>query len=204
MLYLEHPPIANSTGINGTAMPSGLDLITTIQILLVQDYDNQLRGIQKQMKGAIAVKKQYRQDIEALQKLLTKQSKKIDDKFYIPLESHEEIMAFRKEGEYAPNLKENPGEKERLYLDRSQIMPYEEFKKSVKFKDGKTYVEKSQIENKIEVINQRLERVNEQSELTSLNLQSLTNQRKIALETVSNLIRKDNDTLETIIRNINR
>ena len=64
------------------------------------------------------------------------------------------------------------------------------------------YVPKEQIEARIEIYKSKLESLNEQSELNSLGLQTLTNQRKIAFETVSNIIKKQEDGVGTIIRNI--
>lgn len=196
MLGVDFTQNIQTMGLNGGGFMAGLDLITSIQILLVQDYDNQLRGIQKQIKGAIAVKKAYRQDIEELQKLLTKKSRKIGDKFFIEINRGSEIAALNRNNEHVVD----PITGEKITHDNTDRSF---FLNNLKGKDGKLYIAKEQIENKIEEINQRLERVNEQSEITSLTLQSLTNQRKIAFETISNLVRKGHDTLSTIVRNMN-
>lgn len=204
MLGVELTQNIQGSGLNSDSLMAGLDLITTIQILLVKDYDNQLRGIQRQMKGAIEVKKAFRQDIEELQKILTKSSKKIDDKFYVEINTPSERAALNRDNNHVVD----PITGEKI----SHKIPYEKpegkdgntfFENNFKEKDRKQYIEKDQINNKIEEINQRLERVNEQSEITSLTLQSLTNQRKIAFETVSNLVRKGHDTISTMVRNMN-
>lgn len=183
-----------------TELPGGLDLMSSVQILLVKNYDEQLLGIKNQMEAALVVKKQYRQDIEAQQKILTNPSEKIDDKFYVPLNTSEEQRSFQKNSDYQTNWEAKEGEAK--FKDGSTWMSPQEFQEKTKQKDGKVYVEKSQLENKLEILNQKLDGMNEQSELTSVQLQSLTNQRKIAFETLSQLLRKQHETLGTMVRNL--
>ncbi|HLD44741.1 MAG TPA: hypothetical protein VJC18_04845, partial [bacterium] len=65
-----------------------------------------------------------------------------------------------------------------------------------------THVSKEVIEKKIEIYKQKLDSLNEQTELMSVSLQSLTNQRKICFETISNIVKKQEDCVGTIVRNI--
>ena len=67
---------------------------------------------------------------------------------------------------------------------------------------GSLYVDKEKISTAIEQYKMKLDTVNEQSELMSIDLQTLTNQRKIAFETVSQIIRKQDEGMSTIIKNI--
>lgn len=196
-------PSQNSVGFNPeftSALPGGLDLMTSVQVLLVKNYDEQLAGIKDQMESALAVKQQYRKDIEALQKLLTKKSEKIDDAYRISLDTPEEKDILRKESDYQPNLEAEPGESR--VQDHSTQQTWGEFNANTIGKDGKTWVKKEQVESKLEGLQQKLEGINEQSEITSIQLQSLTNQRKIAFETLSQLVRKQHETLGTMVRNL--
>lgn len=210
MISLESSHISASNGIQNSSSMMGLDLMTSLQILLVQDYDQQLRGIEKNMRSALEIKKRYREDMEPLQKMMSKATHKSDNRFYLQLETPEEINAFRKDSEYMQQteLTSDAGEGSWI-VEHNTPLSDEDFHAQLRDKKGgkydlgeEMYVEKSQIEAKIEVINQKLERVNEQSEITSLALQSLTNQRKIAFETVSNLMRKNHDTIAMIVNNL--
>ncbi len=210
MISLENSHVSASSGIQNSSSLMGLDLMTSLQILLVQDYDQQLKGIEKNMRSALEIKKRYREDMEPLQKMMSKATHKSGNQFYIQLETPEEIQAFQKDSEYIQKAESNSDAGNPSWIvEHKNPLSEQDFHEQLKDKKGgkydpgeEMYVEKSQIEAKIEVINQKLERVNEQSEITSLALQSLTNQRKIAFETVSNLIRKNHDTVALIVNNL--
>ena len=75
--------VSATGGANGSGL-AGLDMITSIQILLVQDYDDQLRSMGNQIKGTTKAKQAYRQDIEKLQNLQLKPVRgEKKDKIYI-------------------------------------------------------------------------------------------------------------------------
>lgn len=182
----------NGSGLNGDGMLSGLDLISSIQILLIQDYDNQLKHIGSRMKIANEVKKAYRQDIETMQKFMTRDTRKIGDhKDWVWVSNSEKEFLNTDTTHIGNQFAENPKDRVR---SQSQYEPIE-------FKDD-NYVRKTTIDSKINMVQTKLDTVNEGSQLTSLQLQSLTNQRKIAFETLSNLVRKEGDTLNSIIRNM--
>lgn len=179
------------------------DFMTFIQILLVQDYDDQLRSIGNQMKGIAKIKNAYRQDIEKLQKFLMKPSKERDGDGT----KSETVEVTKDELDNILNQSF-----EYLLQDGKMVAwPTDIFGtiEPVDSKGGtrgnpikKYFVTKEAIESKMENVKSKLESHNEQSELMSLQLQSLTNQRKIAFETVSNITSKHHDTLATIVRNM--
>ena len=200
--------VSATGGANGSGL-SGLDMITSIQILLVQDYDDQLKSMGNQIKGITKCKQAYRQDIEALQNL---QLKKVigDNKDKISLSEDEFNHILN--GNYLHQADpatgklttEDPPQKDPT-LDKSEGTE----KKHYDQKNGKqvyshsTYtVRKEVVDTKIEQLKQKLDTLNEQSELNSLSLQSLANQRKVAFETISNLINKEHEGIATIVRNI--
>lgn len=195
MINLPTHSTVGGTGLDSTGTLAGLDLITSIQILLVQDYDNQLRHLGEQMKTANQVKKAYREEIENLQKMLTRETREFDDqKDYVEVK---------------------PGEEEWIDYDVTMIgnefadHPEEVVASQKKYEamdsewdDGVRYVRKADIERRINGLDTKLDTVNEQSEIMSLKLQSLTNQRKIAFESVSHVFQKEAETLSGIVRNM--
>lgn len=205
------PSSINTSSANGGAGPSGLALITSIQILLVQDYDDQLQSLGNQIKGTMKVKKAYREDIEALQNLLTKKtvSGKGDDA-KVRLSKHEycNILNGNKEHRFDPETGEliTPERRDGSldWISGTPRSPSYTWRNGrIRVKHYNQYdVKKVKIENRITQLNQKLDTLNEQSELLSISLQSLTNQRKIAMETVSNIVKKESDTLSSITNNM--
>lgn len=204
------PSHIQASGLNDSFSHNGIDLLASIQILLVQDYDNQLRHVGKMMKGGTAIKAEYRKVMEFLQNMMTRKTEKIKDK-----DDKEQDAIYVTKEEYAlwkdnfENISEFSWD-----LGSNKLLPYnspapkEEGNLIVNTKrtanrniDG-YYLNKSVLSARLENYKLKLESVNEQSELNSLGLQSLTNQRKIALETVSNLVSKQSEGVSTIIRNM--
>lgn len=183
----------------GTAgIPGGLDWLISIQILLVQDYDSQLKHLGNRMKTANEVKKSYRRIIENHQRLLIREPREMDDQDWIPV-SEKEFEELNHLQTFVGNeFAESPSG---MVKSHSDPLKGEEAM-NTKTKDGRLYVLKDNVEQKITLLETKLDTVNENSEIMSLNLQSLTHQRKNAFETVSNLFRKEADTLNTIVRNI--
>lgn len=205
MINYTPPTSINASGGAGGASLNGIDIVTSIQLLLVQDYDNQLQDMGKQIKGTMKCKQKYREEIQKLQTLLTKQSTKFQDdhdnkklrgKEAIPMTKQEEETINKNIFEYIPDPKTG----EPIPHKTTELGQLEgSYKKGNK---GEYYVPKEQIEKLIENLQLKLNTLNEQSELLSLNLQSLTNQRKIAFETISNLVNKQHEGLASITRNI--
>jgi chromosome segregation ATPase len=181
--------------LTGNGMLAGLDLMTSIQLLLVQDYDNQLKHLGKQMKVANQVKKAFRQEIESLQAMLTRPTREIGDhKDYVRVEQEDTSHIDWDKDFIGNEFSENTQD-----VIKTQ-KKYDEM--GDEWEDGARYVRKADIEHRINALDTKLDSVNEQSEIMSLKLQGLTNQRKIAFETVSNVFRKEADTLGTIVRNL--
>ncbi len=65
-------------------------------------------------------------------------------------------------------------------------------------------VEKDAVEGELERISGEIDNINGNGEMISLTLQQLTNQRKTAFETVSNILSKSGETANNIARNIAR
>lgn len=186
------------SGLYDSGAMAGLDLMTSLQLLLVQDYDGQLKHLGKQMKIANKIKKAYRQDIEKLHRFLarpTEDKEGIKDAIKV---DRGEKYELQREFQYTENLewdgKGNAFETHRSTFDFGE--------NGFKQKDGHYYISKASIESKQQTLQSKLDTYNEQSEITSLQLQSLTNQRKIAFETVSNLVKKTGDVLNTMTRNV--
>jgi hypothetical protein len=204
------PPsqIAPTQGIQTNSF-MGLDAVSSIQILLVQDYDNQLQSLGNQIKGTTAVKKAYRDDIEALQNLNLKPTKGKGDNITIDLteDEYNNILngnylhtADPKTGKLIVDATQSPAKDSSLDITSGQRIDDRDSKGRI---TKTTYrVKKDLINTKIEQYKSKLDSLNEQSELMSLSLQSLTNQRKIAFETISNLVNKQQETLSTIVRNV--
>jgi hypothetical protein len=195
MIHLPSPSSIGSTGLETTGTLSGLDLITSIQLLLVQDYDNQLKHLGEQMKVANQVKKAYRQGIENLQKMLTRETREFDEqKDFVEVKPGEEAFI-----DYDVTMIGNE------FADRTdQVVTTQKNYEAMdsEWDGGVRYVRKADIERRINGLDTKLDSVNEQSEIMSLKLQSLTNQRKIAFESVSHVFQKEAETLNTIVRNM--
>lgn len=215
------PPTTVSASAGGGANLQGLDLITSVQILLVQDYDDQLRSMSNQMKGTTKVKQAYRKDIERWQGYLMQETFKVGKNGKIDNKNGKEVIlmdtasfdhGLNEDHEYlvheGGDLESKPSnifgkvesyatKKETVDVWNPHTKKYEKQTKVVGY-----YVERDAIEKKIETVKLRLESLNEQSELMSLSLQSLANQRKVAFETISNLVNKEQEGIATIVRNI--
>jgi len=154
------------------------------------------------MKAFKNVKQAYRKDIEALQQAMLGDTIKIDKKEYIRVETDDLKKTINQKKEYKANLETGevlPASQGSDKLVHEMEWPSD---KETGQKKGKgDVVDKDKLHQKIDLLNERLDQYNEQSELSSLKLQSLTNQRKVAFEALSNLIGKQSDTLTSIVRN---
>lgn len=191
------------TGLNQDNALGGLDLMTTVQLLMVKDFDNQLRHLGREMKMMNQAKQKYRETIEQNQNLLLRESH--DDKNpKVNLTSQEYNEIFLQNDEIIIH----PTEMELEIIPKtyeptdSDGTPLE--MGHLKWENNRPVyeVEKNKIETKISTMNLKLDSLNEQSEQLSLKLQSLTNKRKTAFETVSNIIHKEAETMGTFVRNL--
>lgn len=99
-----------ATGLGESFQMNGIDLLTSIEMLLVKDYDNQMRSLGKQIKGSTKIKEAYRGQIEGYQNLLTRPTvKKGDDKktesVAITASEYDQFLGVPKE--YVYNLETN-------------------------------------------------------------------------------------------------
>lgn len=207
---IEFIPLQNvsAQGLSGSEL-NGIDLLTSIQIMLVKDFDSQLKSLGKEMKGITKVKQAYREDIEKLQSLLTRKTEKVNSKGKEKKDGKETVLLTPDEKEllnqdleyrFNTHLMELQSDPTTIF---GTIEPYAEKKSGGRNPTTEGYyIEKDTIEKKLELKKEKLEALNEQSELLSLRLQSMTNQRKIAFETISNLVSKQHEGTATIVRNM--
>ncbi len=203
MLESISPQTLAPSGLQSEGFLPGLDLMASLQVLLIQDYDSQLKHLAQTMKAQKNVKQAYRKDIQALHQALLKQTIKIKDKEYVRVEGESAKAAINKRAEYVPQLE--TGGISTFSQGEDKLVENKRWKDEGDIGQAKgsgDVVEKEKLQQKIELLNQKLDGFNEQSELTSLQLQTLTNQRKVAFETLSNLIAKESETLTTIVRNL--
>lgn len=202
MLESIAPQVTTPAGLNGSGFLPGLDLMASIQILLIQDCDDQLRHLANTMKAYKNVKQAYRKDIQVLQQALLGTTVKIDKKEYVKVDA-ESKKAINAKTEYVPDPETGNFKTENLLADSLVAKKsWKQDKDSGQKAGSGTVVEKDKLQQKIEMLNQKLESFNEMSELTSLQLQTLTNQRKVCFEALSNLVSKEGETLSSIVRNM--
>lgn len=199
-----------SGGINDSGALSGLDIMATIQILLIQDYDSQLKHLANTIKANNKVKAKYRKDIEELQKLNSQVPiKNEDDGLYYTEVPYKTATDFGEINHYAGDYETGTliQEKDPRHPKKGKIEnPYKHFNKfKVEGDDDKHNIyaiPKDSIQSKIELITTRMETFQDQNEMINTQIQSLTNGRKISFETLSNFVSKENETLSTIVRNM--
>lgn len=217
--------IIPTTAPSTPTLPAGgdsIDLLTSVEILLVKDYNSQLVGLRNQMKSAAAVKKAYRKDMEKLGTMLIRQSKEVnkDGKTTCITVNKEEKAFLDTDQDYFPDpttleAKAYPPKSNPIDIKGRTTKKVTENVQSRDPRTGRTiikqvikevpdgyYIPKDAIEKKSEMIKTKLDAYNEQSDLMSTELQAIMGQRKNALETVSNLTSKYADTMGTIVRNI--
>ncbi len=191
--------------LSGGSAFCGPDIMTAVEMMLVKDYDDQLKSTAAEMKTMTKVKQAYRKNIADLNKLLSQTSYKKGKK------GSETDCVLLTPSQYSlVNTDHNQiGNSSTISVtDQTTAITGEGATGSVSTatnQDGNItgyYVDKTKIETRIEALKMKLDTVNEQTEITSLSLQTLTNQRKIAFETVSAIIKKQEDAVSTIIRNI--
>lgn len=217
--------VSTNNFLSGGSALCGPDLMTAVEMMLVQDYDDQMRSKAAEVKTATMVKKAYRELIQKLNNMLCRPSQNVDiegdnqDAVACISLSQDEHNFLNQDINYVGNpstLSVEPQSSEisgdnyihaiaNTYTnDEGELCgtSLDPGKNGTLFYKGKLYVTKEAIEMRIENYKAKLETVNEQSELLSLDLQTLTNQRKIAFETVSQIIRKQDEGMSTIIKNI--
>ncbi|MBU0505922.1 MAG: hypothetical protein ABII18_07660 [bacterium] len=192
------PTEIKATNFENKSALNGVDLMTSIQMLLVQNYDDQLKDTANQIKLTTKVKKAYREKIQELNKMLNKKTQKKgnDDCVYLSIDER-----YRQAHDYNIQADMTTGEV-RAY--RETYSPCGEVQREKdQNEDVKGYwVKVSAIENHVESYKQKLDSLNEQTELMSISLQSLTNQRKVCFETITNIVKKTGDCLSGIVRNV--
>ena len=171
--------------------PQGLDVLSSVQIMMMLDYDEQLGQIQNQIKGTLDAKKSYREEIKEIQKLLTAEP---DSDGYINV-NKDDFDTANTVYYYSVDPLTGKETKSENPTTAFGSMDYTDNG------DGTYKVKRDVVEKFAEQLNMQLDGLNEQNELMSLSVQSTTNKRKIALETVSQLVKKEGDSLELMMRN---
>lgn len=193
--------VSSTNFLSGGSALCGPDLMTAVEMMLVQDYDDQMRSKAAEVKTATKVKKAYREVIQQLNQMLMRESKKVDykgdndDKKDSVAVSQSELNFLNEDISYVGNSETLSVEEQSTQLTGDDHI-------NGTTSGGSLYVTKESIEAKIEAYKMKLETVDEQTELMSIDLQTLTNQRKIAFETVSQIIRKQDEGMSTIVKNI--
>lgn len=196
MLDSIHATPTLNTSAAERSLLNGIDVMSMVQILLIKDYDEQLRHTGSNIKGIVNAKKKYREQVGWVRSLLNNPSKNFDS------DHLEKVVKITRS-----DLKRLKGLQEFLPLpdgtSKGRAKHYGDVNES---KRGKTkthvYVQAQDLEKIIEGMKEGLDTLNEQSEMTSLSLQSLTSQRKIAFESLSQLIHNQSGALQSIVRNI--
>ncbi len=207
--------ITAATGIGETGAATGsasaTDYLVLIEMMMVKEQDTQLKELAKQIKGFSNVKKGYREQLEALQKLMIlpsvndKGKVKSDGKYInLPTESYNLINQRSDTGSKQALIREvyyNPTTGKTESRPMTGLEKIKEINPNRKNKDG-CLIEKAALENMIQLLNEKKDAVTEQSDLTNTALQSAVNTRKNCVETISTLVNKQHDVMSTIIRNI--
>lgn len=162
--------------VRATTAPGGIsetELEQTIGVALLADYNEQLANVAHTMQENLSAKKEMQQEVTGLQMINTRTT--------IEYRGTNSVEVTEEEAE---QLKEQyPG-------------------LSITEDNGKYYVSKTSLESVIMGKQQELAGLNTNSEMISLQIQSLVDQRKQAITMLSNLIASRNDSLMTIARNL--
>lgn len=158
----------------GTGLgPDDMELEKTIGIALLADYNEQLAEIAGHMQSTLTSKKEKQAEIAALQMINARDSVEKGGVAVIEITLEE----YEKLKNQYPNL-------------------------NIKTENGKNYVVKSSLESVIAGKQQELAGLNSSSEIVALQIQSVVDQRKQAVTTLSNLMSSRDETLMGIIRNM--
>lgn len=159
-----------------TTTPGGVsetELEQTIGISLLADYNQQLSNIAQTMQENLNAKKELRTEVTGLQTIDSRESTDVSGTTSIALSDDEATSLAEK----YPDL-------------------------TITEQDGVSYVSKNSLETQISSKQEELSGLNSTSELLSLQIQSLVDQRKNAITILSNLMASRNDTLMSIVRNL--
>jgi hypothetical protein len=192
------PAEIKATSFTDKTALSGVDLMTSIQMLLVQSYDDQLKDTAHQIKLTTKVKKLYRERIQELSKMLsmkTTQRKGEKCVFLKPDILHQHEQNFDYKADVASGTIKS-------YMKSYQPKGVAGKKKDEQENITGYWVRTAALESHVEEYKQKLDSLNEQTELMSIGLQSLTNQRKVCFETITNMVKKGHDCLSSIVRNV--
>jgi len=180
---------------------NGLDATINIQLLLMRDCDEQLRDLGNQIKANNMIKKEYRKQIQGYRAILLKPGvdengkKNSDDSknTYRTLTPAEARTLIKPEMYF-----EDPQTHQILSRKTNMFGQLSGSKKG----DGPTVYSKQSIETMIENISEEKDNLTEANDMISMTIQSLTNTRKIAIETASNCLSKGNEGASSIVRNM--
>ncbi len=166
-------PVQNVRAITTPGGVSETDLEKTIGISLLADYNQQLSNIAQTMQENLNAKKEITTEVTQLQTIDSRESIDINGTTSIALSDDE-----------AATLAKN-------YPDLA-----------ITQQEGVSYVSKDSLESVLSSKQEELSGLNSTSELLSMQIQSLVDQRKNAITMLSNLMASRNDTLMSIVRNI--
>ena len=162
--------------VKASTTPAGVsetELEQTVGIALLADYNQQLADIAQTMQENLSAKRTAQEEITEIQLINTRDSVEIAGTSYVEING-DEYNAIKSA---YPTL-------------------------GIKEENGKYYVSKSGLESVISAKQQELAGLNTTSEMISLQIQSIVDQRKQAITMLSNLLASRNDTLMTIVNNL--
>ncbi|EKD41501.1 MAG: hypothetical protein ACD_73C00690G0004 [uncultured bacterium] len=215
---------ANATSIslsNFSGSGTGLDAIMAIQLLMMKDCDEQLKSLGQEIKITKVLKTAYRKEIQTLQSLLLSPHvnkkgdvpKKDDKAEYIKVSpdifnttgnAKNNNLNYGLKNGVSYNYDEKTGTVNATetgeYGEITGNPIYDKNDRKHRVIIGYT-VRKEDVEKRMEMLNGEKDNLNDQSTEFSLQVQNITNIRKTALETVTNVMSKQNEGLSTIIRN---
>ncbi len=145
----------------------------TVGVSLLADYNQQLGDIAKSLQENLNTKNNISSEIGTLQRIQTQDTIDVNGE-----------ASYKLSDEQASNLSTK----------------YPDLK--ISQSGGVSYVSKNSLENQISSRQEKLAGLNSTSELVSMQIQSVVDQRKSAVTLLSNLIASRDDTLMNIIRNI--
>jgi len=169
-----------------TSLPTSntMDNLMYIQMLLLDDANDQVKGLSQKMRANLELKKNYRTEINNLERILNT------------------VLANGSGPDGNKKIVESSsgGIKILDYTERTS----NEGPNGTPIYWREYFVEQKSVENGIKYLENKLDGLNSDSDRLGLSLQDLTGKRKMILEILTGLIGKQGDLTSQITRNIGK